>query len=123
MSARIQETPDKSEVLTKALLNCADQLGLKPTELGAALGVHRSAVSRLKHSTTLDPDSKQGEIAMMLIRITRALYALTGGDKAWMQHFMRTPNRETGGIPKEQIATLTGLTTVLQFTDAVRAKI
>lgn len=123
MSAQLKATPDKAAVLGKALLNSANQLGLKPTELGAALGLHRSGISRLKSNPSLDPASKQGEIAMMIIRITRALHALTGGDSAWMQHFMHTPNKETGGIPAEQIATLTGLTTVLRFTDAIRAKV
>ena len=28
-----------------------------------------------------------------LIRITTSLDALTGGDTAWMQHFMKSPNK------------------------------
>ena len=123
MSAQLQDAPDPSAVLAKALINSAAQLGLKQDQLGAVLGVHRTIISRLKANPSINPNSKQGELAMMLIRITRSLSALTGGDKEWMQHFMHTPNKETGGIPAEQIATITGLVTVLQFTDAIRAKV
>ncbi|HEY8386015.1 MAG TPA: antitoxin Xre-like helix-turn-helix domain-containing protein [Porticoccaceae bacterium] len=110
-------------VLAKAVLRAADQLGLRQTELAAVLGVHRTAISRLKHNPSLDPGSKQGELALLLVRLARALYALTGGDEQWIEHFMRTPNRVTGGVPAEQIGSIQGLMTVLQFVDAIRGKI
>jgi transcriptional regulator with XRE-family HTH domain len=110
-------------VLAKAVLNASAQLGLKQSELAAALGLHRTAVSRLKKAPSLDPESKQGELALLLLRMARALFALTGGDKDWMRHFMRTPNKLTGGIPVEQIATIQGLMSVLQFVDGIRGKV
>lgn len=110
-------------VLAKAVLNASAQLGLKQAELAAVLGLHRTAVSRLKKTATLDPESKQGELALLLLRMARALFALTGGDKDWIRHFMRTPNKLTGGIPAEQIATIQGLMTVLQFVDGIRGKV
>ena len=87
------------------------------------LGLHRTAISRLKQNGSLDPASKQGELALLLIRLARALYALTGGDKDWLLHFMRTPNKVTGGIPAQQIETIQGLMLVLQFVDAMRGKV
>jgi hypothetical protein len=45
--------------------------------------------------TREQPDSKQGELALMLIRAARALFALTGGDEDWIRHFMRSPNHLT----------------------------
>ena len=36
---------------------------------------------------------------------------------------MNTPNRVTGGIPVQQIETISGLVTVLQFVDAIRGKV
>ncbi|MDZ7925332.1 MAG: helix-turn-helix transcriptional regulator [Marinagarivorans sp.] len=123
MSALTLEKPDLEAVLAKATLNAAEQLGLKQSELAAVLGLHRTAISRLKQNPTLDPASKQGELALLLIRIARALHALTGGDKEWMQHFMSTHNKVTGGVPTEQIASIQGLMTVLQFVDAVRSKV
>lgn len=116
-----QVAPDA--VLAKAVLNAAEQLGLSQTELGAILGVHRTGVSRLKQTPSLSPDSKQGELALLVVRIARALFALTGGDKDWMQHFIHSPNKLTGGIPAQQMESIQGLMTVLQFVDAIRGKV
>ncbi|OZI27206.1 MbcA/ParS/Xre antitoxin family protein [Bordetella genomosp. 7] len=116
----IKPTPDA--VLAKAVLRAADQLGLRQADLAAVLGVHRTAISRLKQNPSLDPASKQGELAVLLLRLARALYTLAGGDPDWIRHFMHTPNRVTGGIPARQIESIQGLMTVLQFTDAIRGK-
>ncbi len=123
MSALAQTSPNPAAVLAKAVLNAADQLGLKQAELGAVLGIHRTAISRLKQNPALDPKSKQGELALLLIRIARALFALTGGDKDWIKHFMHSPNQVTGGIPAKQIESIQGLMQVLNFVDALRGKI
>jgi DNA-binding XRE family transcriptional regulator len=123
MSAIAQVSPDPAAVLAKAVLNAAEQLGLKQSELAGVLGIHRTAVSRLKQNPALDPKSKQGELALLLIRIARALFALTGGDKDWIKHFMHNPNQVTGGIPAKQIESIQGLMQVLNFVDALRGKI
>ncbi len=123
MSALAQHTPLPEAVLAKAVLKAAAQLGLKQAELASVLGMHRTAISRLKSHPTLDPQSKQGELALLLIRIARALFALTGGDNDWIKHFMHTPNKVTGGVPAEQITSIQGLMRVLQFVDGVRGKV
>lgn len=122
MSARTEVEPDAQAVLAKAVLRAADQLGLKQAELARALGIHRSAISRLKQTAALDPASKTGELALLLIRIARSLSALTGGDETWIRHFMRSPNRLSGGVPVQQIETIQGLVTVLQLVDALRGR-
>lgn len=123
MSAIVSPKPQPDAVLAKAVLSAAAQLGLKQAELAAVLGIHRTAVSRLKQNPVLDPSSKQGELALLLIRMARALFALTGGDTDWIRHFMRTPNKVTGGIPAQQIGQIQGLVSVLQFVDAIRGKV
>ncbi|OZY87542.1 hypothetical protein CBP51_11385 [Cellvibrio mixtus] len=123
MSALAQTSPDPASVLAKAVLNAADQLGLKQAELATVLGIHRTAVSRLKQNPALDPKSKQGELALLVIRIARALFALTGGDKDWIKHFMHNPNKVTGGIPAKQMESIQGLIQVMQFVDAIRGKV
>lgn len=122
MSAHTETQPQPEAVLAKAVLRAADQLGLKQAELARALGVHRTAISRLKQSASLDPTSKTGELALLLIRVARSLSALTGGDPVWIRHFMRAPNRLSGGVPAQQIETIQGLVTVLQLVDALRGK-
>jgi hypothetical protein len=123
MSALTHQIPEPAAVLAKALLNAAEQLGLKQAELGAVLGLDRTGISRLKQNPSLDPNSKRGELALLVIRIARALFALTGGDKEWIKHFMHNPNKVTGGIPAKQMETIQGLMQVVQFVDAIRGKV
>lgn len=123
MSALIHQAPEPEAVLAKALLNAAEQLGLKQAELGSILGLDRTGISRLKQNPLLDPNSKKGELALLVIRIARALFALAGGDKEWIRHFMHNPNKVTGGIPAKQMETIQGLMQVVQFVDAIRGKV
>ncbi|MFO7552666.1 MAG: antitoxin Xre-like helix-turn-helix domain-containing protein [Haliea sp.] len=123
MSAVTQPSPQAGQVLAKAVLRAARQLGLSQAELGAVLGLHRTGISRLKHSGNLVPDSKQGELALLLIRLARALFALAGGDEEWIRHFMHSPNQVTGGVPAEQVQSIQGLINVLRFVDGIRGKL
>ena len=123
MSAQLQLQPDPAAVLCKALFRASEQLTLKQAELGQVIGINRSSVSRLKDKGVLDPASKQGELALLLIRTARALYALAGGDDAWIKHFMRSHNTATGGIPAEQMQSVQGLMTVVTYLDAMRGKV
>ncbi len=123
MSAQEKQQISRDAVLAKAIVNVVDQLGLKQSEISAAIGMHRTAFSKLKSNPSLDPTSKPGELALIVIRIARALFALTGGDEVWIKRFMHTNNKITGGIPAKQIASIEGLMTVLRFVDAIRGKV
>ena len=123
MSAATQPSPQADQVLAKAVLRAAQQLGLSQADLGAVLGLHRTGISRLKHNGSLAPGSKQGELALLLIRLARALFALAGGDEEWIRHFMRSPNQVTGGVPAEQVQSIQGLIDVLRFVDGIRGKL
>jgi DNA-binding XRE family transcriptional regulator len=123
MSALAAKSPQPDHVLAKALLNTSEQLGLTQQELARVIGLHRTGITRLKKSISLDPSSKSGELALCLIRAARALYALSGGDKDWIEHFMRSRNRMTGGVPAEQVQSIQGLMRVLQYLDAIRGKV
>lgn len=112
--------PCASAVLAKALLNAGDQLGLSQTELAGVMGLHRTAISRLKRRPLLDPESKQGELAVMIINIHQALHALTDGNAQWMQHFMRSPNSLTGETPVYQIQKVAGLLNVQHCVEALQ---
>ena len=113
---------DKKTILAKSFFNTAKQLNLTQTQLAAILGVSQPTISRLKTQLKLDPASKQGELALLLIKLYTALYDLNGGDLDWMHHFLNSKNRVTGGIPIKQIETAHGLVLVLQFLEAIRYK-
>lgn len=109
---------DKHRVLAEAVLRAGRNLGLSPDQIAKVVGKHRTSLTR----GNLAPDSKQGELGLMLVRIYRSLYALMGDDADNMKHFMITRNRGTGGIPSEQIQTVEGLYHVLVYLDAMRGR-
>ena len=111
--------PDKADILAEAFANAGRYLGLSQADLGEIVGKDRTAISRGR----VDPDSKAGELALLFIRCYRALYALTGGKPEQMTHWMHTENRHTGGIPAQQVKTVQGLITVLEYLDAIRGKL
>lgn len=119
MSSAHAHKPDPALVLTQALLGAGEQLGLSKADLGTAIGKDRSIFSRGKVS----PDTKAGELALMLIRCYRSLYALVGGEREQMQHWMHSANSHTGGVPAEQIKSVQGLLRVMEYLDAIRGKI
>lgn len=109
---------DREEVLSQAFLNAGADLGLSQSVLGRIVGRDRT---RLKAG--IDPDSKPGELALLFIRIYRALYALLDGDRAVMKHWMHTENSGTRGQPAVQVQQAHGLVEVLNYLDAMRGKI
>ncbi len=123
MSIVEKQNPMREVVLANAVVHACAQLGLKQAEVARAIGMHRTAFSRLKSKPFLDPQSKEGQLALIIIRIARALFALTGGDEAWIKRFMRSQNKMTGGVPAQQIASIEGLMSVLRFVDAIRGKV
>lgn len=110
--------PDKTEVLGRSLLAAAEELGVSKADIGAIIGRNRTTIDR----NGIDPDSKAGELALMFIRIYRSLFALMGGDRDNMRHFLRTNNLGTHGVPAEQLHNIQGMVTVCTYLDAMRGK-
>lgn len=113
-----QSVADSAAVLTRALVNAGKSLGIPQTQLGQIIGRDRTSISR-----GIDPDSKSGELALLLIRAYRSLFALVGGQAADMKHWMHTENLHTGGVPAEQVKTIVGLNRVVEYLDAMRGKV
>ncbi|HHG4507560.1 antitoxin Xre/MbcA/ParS toxin-binding domain-containing protein [Pseudomonas aeruginosa] len=122
MSALIKERPSADAVLAKAVLAAREQLGLTQLELAGIVGVDRSAISRWK-TQGLRVDSKTGELALLLVRVYRSLYALFGGQQEDMRHFLRTPNHHLAGEPLALMGQVQGLVHVLEYLDAIRGKV
>ena len=110
--------PDPGATLARALLNAGRALGLTQDEVGAIVGRDRTILRR-----GLDPASKPGELALLLIRVYRGLYALVGGRDEDLRHWMHTENRHTGGVPAEQAKSVAGLVGLVEYLDAIRGKV
>jgi hypothetical protein len=112
-------SPRAAPVLTKALVRAGKDLGLTQAEVGAIVGRDRTALSR----GAIEPNSKSGELALLLIRAYRALFVLVGGEPRQMKHWMRTPNLHVGGVPAELVRTVPGLMRVVEYLDAIRGRV
>ncbi len=109
----------KDSVVTKALMNVGRDLNISPDVLASIVGKNRSSLYR---PTGIKANSKSGELALVMIRCYRALFALMGGNYAAMQHWFNTYNNHTGGVPIEQAQKLEGLMSVSRYLDAIRGK-
>jgi transcriptional regulator with XRE-family HTH domain len=111
-----------------SVLEVAEALGLSREQLANTIGVSVPTIARMKRGAPV-PGNKPFEMALLLIRIYRALYAIVGGDLQAMQHWMTTPNKhfsEQSGqprIPSEMIQSIEGLTRVLWYLDAIRGRL
>jgi hypothetical protein len=111
--------PRPADVLTHALVKAGKDIGLTQAEVAAVVGRDRTALSR----ATIEPDSKSGELALLLIRAYRALFVLVGGEPRQMKHWMHTHNLHVGGVPAELIRTVPGLVRVVEYLDAIRGRV
>lgn len=115
--------PDPAAVLAKATTRAADYLGLSRTALGRVLGLSPASVTRLYQGThRLEPDSKSGELALLLVRVFRSLDSIVGTQDAARTWFAGE-NLGLNGRPADLVRTPQGLVHVADYLDAYRARI
>lgn len=116
--------PDPGVVVTKAASRAASLLGLSQKELARVLGVSEATASRIASGKiTIDVDKKEGELALLFVRVFRSLDALVGGSEKKARAWFSAENTHVGGVPKERVQTVEGLVHVAQYLDAMRGKI
>lgn len=119
----LPERPSGTAVLTKAVGNAARLLGLSDRELSAVLGVSPSSISRVSSgSRSIDPESKEGELALLFLRVFRSLDGFLGGDSENIRRWLRAQNHHLGGAPAELIQSARGLVHVGDYLDALRGQ-
>lgn len=109
-----------SQLVLQAVVRAADELELSRTALAKVLGKDRSTLTR---ANGIDPATKTGELALLLIRLYRSLSVLVGNDRLQLRHWFHTANRHTGGVPADQVQRTEGLVEIVQYLDAMRAPI
>jgi len=108
------------QLLLRAVMRASEELELSRTALARVLGRDRSLFSRGKG---IDPATKTGELALLMVRLYRSLAGLMGNDPIQMRHWFHTANRHTGGVPAEQVQRAEALVEIVQYLDAMRARI
>jgi hypothetical protein len=122
-ATRSRARPDAAAVLTRAVRRAADLLELRQGELAAILGLSPASVSRLARGRAIAPASKEGELALLFLRVFRSLDTLVGGDAAKARAWLRADHRHLGRPPLERIKTIEGLVDVADLLDALRGKV
>lgn len=110
------------QIAAKAVFNAARELGLTQRDLARVIGVSEPSVSRMK-AGGFELEGKPLELALCLIRVFRALDAMTGGEAAVIRGWIANDNRDLGAAPKALIAKATGLIDVMNYLDAMRAPV
>src|SRR5205807_2182274 len=100
-----------------------ERLGLRNRHLALIIGSSEASVSRLQNGRGLDPESKEGELALLFLRLYRSLDALVGGDDAKARNWLHAMNDHLSGIPADRIRTVEGLVDVVQYLDAMRGRL
>ena len=116
---------DRKRVLRKALIRATEQLDVKRPELSAIVGLSESSLSRFfnKHDCYIDPATKEGELAILLIRLYRSLDILFGGNKEQCRLWIKNDNTHLGMTPIKLIQSIPGLMHTVEYLDAMRGKI
>ena len=123
-SAAIAAQPDDARLLSKAFLRASALMGLNQKEVAQLLGKSEPTVSRLTNSALLlDPEGKDGEIALIFLRLYRSLDALFGGRENDIRRWFGAHNAALGGAPNDLIKRLPGLFLVVNYLDAMRGKV
>lgn len=109
-------------VLTKATLRAAERLELPQRVVCRVLGVSTASYSRLGRTRTIDPESKEGELATLFVRLYRGLDSLVGGSDEKARAWLAAANAHLGGVPVELIQSVQGLVKTIEYIDSMRAK-
>lgn len=119
----IESKPGVNQVLATALDNLKDILHIPLNDISEIIGVHRNTLRNALNNRKIEAKSKEGECALLLIRVYRSLFALNGGNTDAMIHWLRTWNRHIQGVPLDTMKTVLGLSRVVNYLDAIRGKI
>jgi hypothetical protein len=87
------------------------------------IGTSEASVSRLSSGRRIDPASKEGELALLFLRLFRSLDALVGGDDAQARAWLHAGNTHLNGVPAERIRRVEGLVDVIQYLDGMRGRL
>jgi hypothetical protein len=115
---------DPGIVLAKATLKAATLLGFTGTVLGKVIGLSEASISRIgMGGRPLQPNTKEGELAALLVRTFSALDAMVGNDPQRRIDWLTSHNLALHGTPKDLMQTVQGLVQVTGYLDGMRTKI
>lgn len=115
---------DAATVVTRALVRAAGRLGLTQRELAPILGLSAASLSRVHaDQRVIDVAGKEGELALLFLRVYRSLDTLMGGDDVASAAWLRATNTHLGGVPLHLLGRIEGMMNVVGYLDAMRGRL
>jgi hypothetical protein len=71
----------------------------------------------------IEPATKEGELALLFLRLFRSLDALVGGEETKARAWLHASNAHLEGVPAERIRRVEGLVDVVQYLDSMRGRL
>lgn len=126
MTVAVAKTaPDQARVVSKALFRAAERWGLTSVELAEIIGTSESTLSRIRTGKRgpIPLGSKEGELALLFLRVFRSLDALVGGNEEQAKAWLHANNHHLEGVPLQRMKRIEGLVDVAEYLDAMRGTI
>lgn len=118
------DTNIERKVLTSATLKAAELLGITHGNLAKIIGVSPATVSRMsKAAYLLDHSRKEWELALLFVRLFRALDSITAGRAEDAKAWLFSHNHRLAGHPAELLGNVLGLVSVVDYLDSVRGRV
>ena len=122
MQPHVAPAPDKAMVLGKATIRAAQELHLSNAALARVIGLSEPTISRIAGGARgISPESKEGQLALLVVRLFRSLDPLVGSDAQKRHDWLRSHNKTLNGTPAALIENPTGLVNALAYLDGMRA--
>ena len=114
---------EPAQVLTRALLRAASLLGVRHAALARIVGVSPATMSRIAaRGRTIEPSSKEGELALLFLRLFRSLDTVFGGNAEQCREWFAAFNHHLGDEPARLVQSPLGLVHVVDYLDALRGQ-
>jgi transcriptional regulator with XRE-family HTH domain len=124
MPLPLAHTPQPEAVAAKALRRAAEALQLSQAEVASIIGASAATISRtFAGERGVDPQTAEGRLALLFLRVFRSLDALVGGDADKARLWLRSPNRHLGAEPLRLLALPQGMVRIADYLDAFRGRL
>ena len=111
-------------VLTKAICNLSKYYSLSGKDLSDIIGVSESSATRINQGKKfISSNTKEGEICLLLLRVYRSLNAMLGNNHEKAKLWLNSKNKYFNKKPIDEIKTISGLISVLNYLDAMLGKL
>ena len=123
-SNQTDQQPDAVRVLSLAVTNAAGLMGLNKATLARVLGISAASAGRLVSGQyQLNPNSKEWDMALLLVRLFRSLDAIMAGDENALRSWLNSPNLGLNAKPLELVTDAAGLVHTVDYVDSYRARV